>query len=299
MPKVPEEEIDRFLRVHRLPDTYTRLIDQWLLPLADWLYERVTLPDCRLLGINGAQGTGKSTLAEFLKLALEPGLQGSVAVLSIDDFYLTKTERKALGRDVHWLLETRGVPGTHDLAMLDGCLSSLQTLRAGEQVALPRFDKAKDDRADESSWPTVAGPVSLIILEGWCVGSTAQASAKLGEPLNALEDDNDPDAIWRRFVNTRLGSDYAALFARIDTLVFLQAPSFKAVYRWRVEQERKLAASNPNDASGVMSEAQVAGFIRHYERITCHNLETLPSIADVTLELDEDHQCRRARYRAG
>ena len=38
-------------------------------------------------------------------------------MLSLDDLYLPKAERLRLARDVHPLLATRGVPGTHDVAL--------------------------------------------------------------------------------------------------------------------------------------------------------------------------------------
>ena len=249
-----------------------------------------------LLGINGAQGTGKSTLADFLKLALEQQHGWHVAVLSIDDFYLTRAERQALAADVHPLLATRGVPGTHDVGMLSHCLDTLRDLAAGEDTALPRFDKAEDDRAAEADWPRVAGPVDLIILEGWCVGSVAQEDAELDAPINALERVRDATGEWRRYANERLRTDYAQLFARLGLLVFLQAPGFDAIYRWRLEQEHKLAAA-VRDASAIMTDEQVAEFIQYYERITRNNLLRLSQSADVVFELDEDHGIVGGRYR--
>ena len=295
--RLSQRLVSRFLAEQKLPPSYAVLIDRHLLPLIRWIAQHHIGSGCSLLGINGAQGTGKSTLAAFAKCALEGESSGSIAVLSIDDFYLTMAERQARGSDVHPLLSTRGVPGTHDIAMLERCLATLRALRAGEQAALPRFDKATDDRAPESLWPTVTGPVELIVLEGWCVGSTPQTSAALDEPLNELERREDADGRWRRFVNDQLAGDYASLFARLDSLVFLQAPSFAAIYRWRLEQERKLLAATHSDSGSIMNEAQIAAFIQHYERVTRHNLQTLPDTADVTLELDEDHGCMRSYYR--
>lgn len=250
-----------------------------------------------LLGINGAQGTGKSTLADFLKRALGKRHGWNVAVLSIDDFYLTRAERLDLASKVHPLLATRGVPGTHDVGMLARCIDELGRLAEGRECRLPRFDKAQDDRAPETRWPVVSGPVDLIILEGWCVGSVAQDDAALAESINDLERDEDPTGAWRRHANERLKSDYRRIFDELDALVFLQAPGFDAIYRWRLEQEQKLAAAAPANASGIMSESQIAEFIRFYERITRSNLRRLPECADVVLELDENHGIAAARYR--
>lgn len=292
-----EQQIDRFIRSHRLPDAFRDVVEQHYLPLLSWLTNQRHVGATMLLGINGAQGTGKSTLADFLKLGLESLHAWRVAVLSIDDFYLTKAERRQLGDDVHPLLATRGVPGTHDVDMLLNCLKRLKVLGKDEQCILPRFDKAIDDRADESTWPGVSGPVDMIILEGWCVGSTAQSDSELAANVNNLERDEDTSGRWRKFVNNHLKSDYADLFGQLDELVFLQAPSFDAIFRWRLEQEQKLAVSVADDAVGVMDEQQIAEFIQYYERITRNNLAVIRGSADVVLELDKYHDCVASHYR--
>jgi len=291
------QQIDGFIRSHRLPDAFRGVIEQHYLPLVSWLTEQRYADTTMLLGINGAQGTGKSTLADFLQLGLESLHAWRVAVLSIDDFYLTKAERRQLGNEVHPMLATRGVPGTHDVDMLLSCLQRLKALGKDEHCILPRFDKAIDDRANESTWPEVSGPVDMIILEGWCVGSTAQPDAELAADVNDLERNQDTNGRWRKFINDHLKSDYADLFRQLDALVFLQAPSFDAIYRWRLEQEQKLAVSVADDAPGVMDEQQIAEFIQYYERITRNNLTVVRSSADVVLELDEYHDCVASHYR--
>ena len=294
---LPADVVSRFIQSHRLPDEFRRHIANHYLPLASWVFERRASNETILLGINGAQGTGKSTLADFLGLALEARHGWRVAVLSIDDFYLTKAERSALADEVHPLLKTRGVPGTHDTSMLSRHIEQLRHLGEGEEYRLPRFDKSRDDRMRESQWPRIGGPVDLIILEGWCVGSIAQDDADLGRSINELERVKDATGEWRAYANDRLASDYAHVFAELDALVFLKAPSFDAIYRWRLEQERKLAATAPASASGIMNESQIAEFIRYYERITRSNLQHLPQTADVVFELDEQHSIVGSRYR--
>ena len=277
---------DDFIRRHALPSNFRETISRHYEPLVSWLVDRACASDCFLLGISGAQGTGKSTLAEYLGLAL-PTEGGAVAVLSLDDFYLTRAERRALAAQVHPLLETRGVPGTHDIPLLERQLDALQALSDGETLLVPRFDKATDDRAPKSAWSQISGPVSTIVLEGWCVGAQPQAEQDLDRALNVLEREDDPDGTWRRFVNESLRGPYAALNARLNALIYLQVPDFERVFSWRLEQERKLAAR----AAGtrVMSEAELARFILHYERLTRANQRALPRVADVVMRLDDDH----------
>ena len=289
--------LDRFIAEHSLPDSFRNTARNFYEPLAGWLRGRPARDRPFLLGINGAQGTGKSTLAAYLALALGESGGHTVASLSIDDFYLTRSERLRLSRRIHPLLATRGVPGTHDVPMLGDCLSRLQDLKAGERCRLPRFDKSADDRADEASWPFVTGPVDLIVLEGWCVGSTAEAEGSLETPVNELEATRDADGRWRRYVNRRLATDYAEVFNGLDALAFLQAPGFDAILRWRIEQEQKLAAAAGPGAAGIMNPLQVEAFIRYFERITRNNLAAIPGRADIVLELDENHDCMASHYR--
>lgn len=240
-----------------------------------------------VLGICGAQGSGKSTLSDGLAArARAYGLR--VAVLSLDDLYLTKGERTVLARDVHPLLATRGVPGTHDI---DLGLSVLDALTRPGRVLLPRFDKAVDDRA-----PTgvlVDGPVDLVLLEGWCVGALPQGTAALATPANTLERTRDPDGRWRRHVNERLAGEYQRLFARLDALILLAAPDFAVVRDWRIQQEESLRARLRDTGSSTcqtMTDAQVTAFIQFYERLTRHILTEMPGRADLVLRLDADRR---------
>ena len=242
--------------------------------VAGWLGERTPL----VVGVCAAQGAGKSTLCRTAKARLEA--QGwRVAVLSLDDLYLSHAARAELAARVHPLFATRGVPGTHDVAL---GARVLDALRAGGTARLPRFDKASDDPLPQSDWPEAAAP-DLILFEGWCVGVPAQAASALAAPVNALERDEDADGVWRRAVNDALAGPYAELWARIDRLVFLAAPDFDTVLRWRAEAEHDLRRKG---GARLMDDAQVVRFVRHYERLTRHALAVMPGRADLTLRLD-------------
>ena len=294
-----EKYIQDFLNAQRLPASFVQTIESWYQPLAGNIARHQESSHGPLMvGINGSQGSGKSTLAALLALMLHEKHGLDTVTLSLDDFYLTRDARARLAEQVHPLLATRGVPGTHDVPMLRDCLSTLRKLEPGEHCRLPRFDKAADDRAGEASWPGVPGPVDVVILEGWCVGSAAEPDAGLEVPVNELEAERDADGRWRRYVNERLRTDYAAVFAELDALVFLQAPDFESILRWRIEQEQKLAAATEATAGGVMNPRQVAAFIRYFERITRRNLDVIRSSADIVLELDEYHDCVAAHYRS-
>lgn len=237
------------------------------LSAAEWIAARLR-PGTRrpfVLGIAGAQGSGKSTVAHAVAARF------GCPVLSLDDLYLDGASRKRLAEAVHPLLRTRGAPGTHDVA---AGLAAIEALAHGPAL-LPRFDKARDEPGTPERVP---GPADMLILEGWCLGARPQAEAELAAPVNALERDQDPDGRWRRWVNDQLAGPYAALWARIDQLAFLEAPGFDVVADWRIEQER--------NSGGPMADENVRRFVQYYERITRHMLRHASGWADLTLRLD-------------
>jgi D-glycerate 3-kinase len=242
-----------------------------------------------LIGIAGAQGSGKSTLAARLETLLQERAGLRAAVLSLDDLYLTRAERLQLARDVHPLLRTRGVPGTHDVALGVRTIEALLGARAGEVVRRPRFDKALDDRVPEAEWPSVVGPIDALLLEGWCVGATAQGAAALAEPCNELEREHDRDARFRRHVDDQLAGPYRALFERLDAWVYLQVPDLDCARAWRREQEIALRAVAPSHAQGVMDDAELTRFSQYFERISRDMLRQAPGRADIVLRLARNH----------
>ena len=266
-----------------------------------------------LVAVNGAQGTGKSTLALFLQAFLQA--QGKrTAVLSIDDLYYPYAARQQLAAKVHPLLQTRGVPGTHELVLGQAVIERLLNAQAGDAVAMPAFDKAQDDRKLASHWTRVEGPIDVILLEGWCVGATPLPESDLEAPINQLEADEDAQGIWRRYMNNQLSHYYQAFFKQFDLLVMLKAPSFSCVREWRALQEEKLARkmhlihgntqiTNNGVLSapmkGLMDTDALKRFMMHYERLTVHMLNTMPAHANVLIELAQDHSIQHVAYRDG
>ena len=236
-----------------------------------------------VLGICGAQGSGKSTLAGWL--VADCAARGiAAAALSIGDLYLTRAERADLAARVHPLFATRGVPGTHDVALGQEVLAALDR---GAPAALPRFDKGADDRAPEDTWPPAPKALRLLVLEGWCLGARPQAEAELARPVNDLEAREDVQGSWRRHANAALAGEYRRLFARLDALVLLAAPGFEVVARWRDEAEEALRRAG---APHAMDAAAIARFVQHYERITRHILAEMPARADLVARLDGERR---------
>jgi D-glycerate 3-kinase len=274
--------IERLIVAEELPDDYRAIVERHWRPLSETIAEQYAGRPL-IVGINGAQGSGKSTLCRFLEVLLVEHNQRAVTV-SLDDLYLTRAERRQLAEDCHPLFATRGVPGTHDVPLGEAILDSLVER---SPTCLPRFDKASDDRAADGT--LVDARIDVILFEGWCVGAVPQPAAALRDPVNRLEAEEDPDGAWRREVNRRLATDYAELFARIDLLVMLKVAGFEAVHANRMLQEDKLAARHPGGAA-IMDHAALDRFLMHYERLTRWMLEEMPARADAVIEIGADQR---------
>jgi len=231
-----------------------------------------------LVGLAGPQGAGKSTMAQALeRRAAAAGVR--LVSVSLDDFYLTRSERARLAAQAHPLFVTRGPPGSHDVVAL---AETLEALRAGRAARLWRFDKGLDDRAPETTWRQFDGLADLVLLEGWCVGAAPEPPERLKRPINALEAIEDPLAAWRMAANSALAGPYRRVFSAVDRLVLLTAPDFQTVSRWRAEQEQSLPLERR------MSAAQLSRFLQHFERITAWMAEEAVMRADLHLRLRPD-----------
>ncbi|WP_420145462.1 kinase [Sphingobium sp.] len=261
----------------------TRSLERVAAATRDWLN---AADGPLILGLCGAQGSGKSTLAAGLHQMLsQEGRR--VAILSLDDLYLGRQDRAQLAERVHPLFRTRGVPGTHDVAR---GIAIMDAVKRGDPTIFPRFDKGQDDPLPQGD--PIAAPLDLLIFEGWCVGAAPQPAADLAMPVNALERDEDPHAIWRGHVNDQLSGPYADLHARIDRLLLLAAPDFSVVRTWRGEQEDALRAQRGDSAVRAMDAPQLDRFVEHYERLTRHILIEMPGRANLVLPLGPDRQLR-------
>lgn len=294
VPDTPPEAFGAFLSAHHHPAELSALWPSYFAPMARRLKDWVAAQSGPLIvGVNGCQGSGKSTLCDVMAWALSEYASLRVAVLSIDDLYYSRAQRAQLANEVHPLLATRGVPGTHDVSLGVDTLSALK--RGKVPLRLPRFDKARDDRVPPQEWPLVRRPVQLVLFEGWCVGTPAQADSALAQPVNKLEADSDADGRWRQYVNNQLKTVYPELWRFLDRRIFLQAPGFECVEQWRWQQERRLAAQ-ARGGQGIMNREQVGQFIAYYQRLTQHNLSTLPALSDVVVTLDEQQHVKRVSW---
>ncbi|WP_240138277.1 nucleoside/nucleotide kinase family protein [Streptomyces sp. MUM 178J] len=108
----------------------------------------------RLLGIAGAPGAGKSTLAGQIVDALD----GLAALVPMDGFHLARSELDRLGRTAR-----KGAPDTFDAAGYTALLTRLRTPRE-PAVYAPAFDREIEEPVAGSI--RVAADVPLVVTEG-------------------------------------------------------------------------------------------------------------------------------------
>lgn len=201
-------------------------MQDWHLELLRWVD---ALPRPLVLGINGPQGCGKSTLAAAMVEA-RPGW----VTLSIDDFYLTRAEQVALAarHPDDPLMQVRGGPGTHDVAL---GVATLDALAAGSGVArVPVYDKsAHGGKGDRAGWREVALPVDVVIFEGWMLGFDIPG--------------------------------YQGWTARLDAMIQLRVEDPRVVVEWRVEAERRMRELRGSGMSDEETRAYVSRFLPFYE----------------------------------
>jgi D-glycerate 3-kinase len=210
-----------------------------------------------MIGMQGPQGCGKTTLARALLDALPAqGLSG--ATVSIDDFYLTRADQLALGaaHPGNPYLEHRGYPGTHDIDLGEQTLAACRgdgTARSWT-VTLPVYDKSahggRGDRAPPERWRTVQMPIDLVLVEGWMLGFTPVPQAALRDPDLAAPN--------------RALATYERWYRQIDAWVILRALDPNYVLRWRVEAEERMKASGQPGLSRAEIEDYVCRFLPAY-----------------------------------
>jgi len=283
--------INSFIEQYKLDANFSGQIERHYIPYAKQLVANYSDNHVTLfLGVNGCQGSGKSTLSKFIKAYIESEHALKVLTISLDDFYLSKAARQQLAQTIHPLLSIRGVPGTHDVLLLKQSLLKLKQGLTG--AVIPQFNKEVDDLRAKKYWLTIDGKVDIVIVEGWCWGTPAQLVSELSTPVNDLELKDDNEGVWRSYVNQQLQHNYQPLYDLMDHWLFLRAPSFDCVYQWRLQQERHLAASlvtlqNDEIKSQLQSPKQIASFILYFQRLTQQSLDCFNYSNQTTFHLDK------------
>ncbi|MGD8931153.1 MAG: hypothetical protein PVI52_01190 [Chromatiales bacterium] len=301
--------LEQFCREEHIPGSLEQELWHIYLPFAQWIIRRASRvrherTGAYILGINGAQGSGKTTINHILQLILRAGFHCKVVGFSIDDLYDTYPQRLQKGRQISPILARVRGPGTHDL---DLGIEILDRLIEGKATRIPRFDKSlahnQGDRVSESAWLEVSEAQDIVLFEGWNVGEAPFSAGGHDQPFEKLRD-GEGFRNWRDYYMAALEDNergYAALFNRLDDLVMIRIHDFGEVYKNREQAEAKLRRRIERQASeggvtegmSAMTQEEVRRFVDHYEPWTRHMLREMPVRADLVLWMGSGHRIMR------
>jgi D-glycerate 3-kinase len=234
-----------------------------------------------VIGLQAPQGAGKTTIGTRV-LAAMPELGFRATSVSIDDFYLTRAEQLALAaaHPGNPYLEHRGYPGTHDVALGDRTLAALRGLVAGRSTRVPVYDKSqhggRGDRAPESAWRDVAGPVDLVMVEGWMLGFEPVDDSRLPDP--------------RLAVPNRALASYDRWHQHLDAFIVLRPLDWNYVVNWRIEAEENMKAQGKPGLSREAIEDYVRRFLPAYATWAGRAPKRLSRDRTLTVAIDDQRR---------
>ena len=226
--------------------------------------------------IAGPQGSGKSSLSKLIKLYLEKFYDKSVIIICMDDFYLSKKQRTQLSKNIHPLFLTRGVPGTHDLGLMNKKIK--QILNKEFPIYLPIFDKVSDTR--KRTYKKVL-KADVIIFEGWCAGAQPVNQNYLQKNFNNLEKHKDKNFIWRNSYNKYL-NEYQKIFSKFNYFIYFQFNHWDHVVNWKYKQELELRDKKKD----LALKKYLKEFVQYYEKVSKWMHLKVPKYCNILIKLD-------------
>ena len=236
-----------------------------------------------LIGVSGAQGSGKSTLCTYISQIFNDKKIPHI-VLCLDDFYFPKQKRQEMSEIVHPLSKTRGVPGTHDTQLLTTVLKNLKTENTPIYLRLPKFCKVDDDLSKQNKWVVYRERPRFVFLEGWCVGARPEFVA--GVPETPWEKQNDREGIWKSWSRKEC-LKYITIWNSLNYLILLKQEDFRQVEKNRWTQELNNLEKVGRKLSS--SKEEIREFCAHYESWTLALWKNLPQYANITLKCESGH----------
>ena len=237
--------------------------------------------------IAGSQGSGKSSLSKLIKLYLEKFCYKSVVIISMDDFYLSKSQRAQLSKNIHPLFLTRGVPGTHDLELMNKKIK--QILNKEFPIYLPIFDKVSDSR--KRTYKKIL-KADVVIFEGWCAGSQPVDQNYLQKNFNNLEKHKDKNFIWRNSYNKYL-NEYQKLFSQFNFFIYFQFNQWDHVLNWKYKQELELRDKKKD----LGLKKYLREFIQYYEKVSKWMHLKVPKYCNILIKLDAHQKIKSINLR--
>lgn len=152
------KQIHNFLQTERVNQVEFKGVDQWV-PLLTYLwfkYKDNSPAQKRVLGMQGPQGSGKSTICELISEFFRTFSDSNCETVSLDDFYLTFEQRQELG------IRFRGPPGTHDFDLLSRFYEQFRTENDEGECPLTKVSKSKWDSPDSTRVGTTDREIAIL-----------------------------------------------------------------------------------------------------------------------------------------
>ena len=289
-----ENKLREYAQENNIRDISENFYLEIISPLVNYLASLPKKETPYFICLTGGQGSGKTTMSEFIQLVLNEFCNKRTVGFSIDDLYKTQEERKKLADEIHPLCEVRGMPGTHDMSLGFDLLESLSKANNSSKTAIPAFNKPLDKHYPKNEWKVFRGKPDFIFFDAWCGGVKPISEDNWDPPVNKLEEEMDPKGAWSKWSNQELSGDYQKFFSLIDLLILIRVPSMEHVFqsRWLQEQTLEKNTSNPEMLDKIMTQEEVYRFVMHYERLTRHILEDMPNYCDILIDRDESFNFR-------
>ncbi|MDP3734609.1 MAG: hypothetical protein Q8R37_05255 [Nanoarchaeota archaeon] len=280
--------------VNSIPSVYPAAeIKKYLIPLLGAIIRLHTKNKTIIIGIQGGQGTGKTTLSRFLQHALAKASY-TVQSFSLDDFYKTNKERIVLRKKYPhnaFYQIPRGLPGTHRVQLLK---ETLRKIKSGTPFELPLFDKSLHHAQGDVLRKTinVTKRPDFVFFEGWCLGLPAVSSTVLqavSQQYHLNLKNLDPTLQDHKVV-LRYAKDYQPLWRFIDYWIMLKPSNTKLHTQWRYKQEQELKKR----AGKGMTKTEINRFVEPYLPFTYLCYEKVKP--DALFLINEHHCFSKVRY---
>jgi putative hydrolase of the HAD superfamily len=237
-------ENETYLTIRDIKSRYKdKIIKNQILPLITKIKSYYSSKTTTIIGIQGGQGTGKTTLQYFLKKSLNK-LGYSVESFSMDDFYESHIYRlnlrKTYPNNPYYQL-VRGAPGTHRIKELK---ETLKNIKSGKPFKILRFDKSlhngSGDTLNKSN--KINKRPDFVFIDGFFLGLPNISKKQLQEiyklQKNSLKTFNIK-LTDIKIIKTNLNK-YKELWKFIDKLIMIKEDSPKYQVKWRLQQEKEL-----------------------------------------------------------
>ena len=252
---------------------------RYINPLLNKIIKKYRKNKTAIIGIQGGQGTGKTTLSRFLQQQLRhKGYK--VESFSIDDFYTPYQERQQLTkkyRNNPFYQIPRGMPGTHRVKEL---LQTLQKIKTGKSFIIPVFDKSlQNAQGDIAGERIVTKKIDFILFEGWCVGLPIVSIKELKRICRK----NKISLPAGYEIVLQFLKSYQPLWKYIEYMIMLKPTSSKLHQQWRLQQEKELKQKTGEG----MNKKEIAHFVNIYLPLTYAGYEKIQ--ADAVLMINKKH----------